>query len=781
MKKQKILQVHNYYQLPGGEDTVVANEKRLLEENGHQVIQYTRHNSELNNLNVLQKVLLPFSTVFNLRTYREVKRIIREEEIDVVHVHNTLNMISPSVYYAALACKVPVVQTIHNFRMLCPGATFYRDGHICEDCLSKGMGCAIRYSCYRGNRLQTLGIVVNSLFHQWTGIYSKIHYVCLTEFNREKLLTLNNDRKKQIIDPSRVYIKPNFSFSTPAPRETQGNHYLFVGRMERIKGIELLFEAFSKLPEVELHIAGSGREKYESYMTANNIQNIKMLGFLDRAQLEYEYRTAKALIITAQTYEGFPVTIVEAYAHGVPVITCNIGNSANLVKEGVTGLHFQYDCADSLVKAVRRYENLNTNCWREYAFEEYEKKYSSKVNYQELVKVYTASLKQRILQVHNYYQLPGGEDTEVANEKRLLEEHGHQVIQYIRHNSELKNLNVLQKLLLPFSTVFNMRTYSDVKRLIREEAIDIVHVHNTLNMISPSVYYAALACKVPVVQSLHNFRMQCPGAMFYRDGHICEMCLEKGLGCAVRYKCYRGNRLQTLGIVANTMIHKWTGIYRKISYICMTEFNKEKLLLLNKPGRRPTVDPQKVYTKPNFTYDLGKSKASADFYLAIGRIDKLKGIDLLLDAFRKMPDKKLRIAGSGENMEQYRSMAGENVLFLGQLDREQLRAQIHSARAVIAASQLYESFGLTVTEAYAAHKPVIVGDIGNIGSLVEDGVTGIKFLYNSSDALIEAIETFEKGNVEEMGENGFRKFQEVYSPEANYEMLSRIYRSACRN
>ena len=109
MEKQKVLQVHNYYQLPGGEDTVVANEKRLLEENGHQVIQYIRHNSELNNLNVMQKLLLPFSTVFNLRTYRDVKRIIREEKIEIVHVHNTLNLVSPSVYYAAVRCGANAV------------------------------------------------------------------------------------------------------------------------------------------------------------------------------------------------------------------------------------------------------------------------------------------------------------------------------------------------------------------------------------------------------------------------------------------------------------------------------------------------------------------------------------------------------------------------------------------------------------------------------------------------------------------------------------------------
>ena len=164
-RKQKVLIVHNYYQIPGGEDTVVANEKKMLEDHGHEVVLYTRHNSELKTLSKLQKILLPISTVFNFQTYREVKKIIKEQKIEIVHVHNTLNLVSPSVYYAAFACHVPVVQTVHNFRLLCPGATFFRDGHVCEDCLSNGMVCAVKHKCYRGSTVQTLACVLSTWFH----------------------------------------------------------------------------------------------------------------------------------------------------------------------------------------------------------------------------------------------------------------------------------------------------------------------------------------------------------------------------------------------------------------------------------------------------------------------------------------------------------------------------------------------------------------------------------------------------------------------------------------
>lgn len=209
VKKEKILIVHNYYQIPGGEDTVVVNEKKLLEEHGYEVLLYSRNNNELKRMSKLQKLCLPFTTVFSIRTYREVKGIIKQNKIDVVHVHNTLNLISPSVYYAAFSTKIPVIQTIHNFRLLCPGAMFYREGRVCEDCLDKGLKCAVSNKCYRGSKVQTLACVLTLKIHRLLGTYKKLNYICLTEFNKEKLLQLNKG-KKQIIDPSKVFVKPNF-------------------------------------------------------------------------------------------------------------------------------------------------------------------------------------------------------------------------------------------------------------------------------------------------------------------------------------------------------------------------------------------------------------------------------------------------------------------------------------------------------------------------------------------------------------------------------------------
>jgi Glycosyltransferase len=385
--------------------------------------------------------------------------------------------------------------------------------------------------------------------------------------------------------------------------------------------------------------------------------------------------------------------------------------------------------------------------------------------------------KQKVLIVHNYYQVPGGEDTVVANEKALLEQNGHKVILYSRNNSELKNMNILQKLMLPVNIIFNFKTYSDIKRIIKNKRIDIVHVHNTLSLISPSVYYAAIACKVPVVQTMHNFRFLCPGATFYRDGHICEDCVKKGLMCSIKHNCYRNSKIQTLACVLNMNFHRMTGIYSKINYICLTEFNKKKMLKINSE-KNIIIPPAKIYIKPNFTFDLFKNNYKAgkeEYYLFIGRIEKIKGIDLLINAFNKIPEKRLVIAGNGEELDKYKKNAGSNIDFVGYLNKKQLLEKLNNAKAVIVTSQCYESFGMMVIEAYAAHKAVISTNLGNIGHMVVEKETGMKFKYNSVDSLIKAIYQFEELDAKCLGENAYRLYKEKYNPTINYKMLENIY------
>jgi len=387
----RILIVHNYYQVPGGEDTVVANEKKLLEDQGHEVFLYTRNNNELTSMSILRKMVLPFTTIFNPRTYRDIKRIIKEKNIQIVHVHNTLNLISPSVYYAANKCGIPVVQTIHNFRLLCPGATFYRDGHICEDCTSKGLRCAINHKCYRNSRAQTMICVINTFIHRLTGIYGKLYYIALTEFTKEKLLKLKQ------IKSDRIFVKPNFTSDVidPIQYPHSGDYYIFVGRIEEIKGINLLIDAFKELPEDRILVIGTGtlENKIKDRISREGIQNVSLLGFVPHDRVKEHIIKSKALIMCSQWYETFGMVISEAYSCKIPVIVGNIGNIKDLVIEGKTGYKFIYNSKESLKEAIVKMDNADAIELGKNAYELFKSGYTEKSNYNQIMKIYDTVLK----------------------------------------------------------------------------------------------------------------------------------------------------------------------------------------------------------------------------------------------------------------------------------------------------------------------------------------------------------------------------------------------------
>lgn len=392
MKNYRILQIHNFYQIPGGEDVVVRNEKRLLEEHGHQVFTYYRTNKELVEKGALGKLLLPFTSVYSFRTYREVKQMIKANQIDIVHVHNTLTMVSPSVFYAAFKCKVPVVQTLHNFRMLCPAGSFFRNNVICEECVQGGMKCAIKHKCYRNSKIQTFVSAAILQIHRMVGTYRRVNFICLTEFNRNKLLE-SLDTKKQIVDPNRVYIKPNFSFAeevVPSKERPEEEYFLFAGRVEALKGIDIAIRAFEKLPDKKLYIAGNGpmMDEMQTYVKEHGLNNIKFLGYLQKDEMSEMFYHAKAVIMTSQCYEAFAMTIAEAYSYGVPVIAGRVGNMDGMVKEGITGMKFVYNSSEDLMQKVRAFDNMNLAELKKNAREFYQKRLRPEDNYQKLIKIY---------------------------------------------------------------------------------------------------------------------------------------------------------------------------------------------------------------------------------------------------------------------------------------------------------------------------------------------------------------------------------------------------------
>lgn len=413
----------------------------------------------------------------------------------------------------------------------------------------------------------------------------------------------------------------------------------------------------------------------------------------------------------------------------------------------------------------------------------------------EKTKVPQTKVPQTVLIIHNEYRIAGGEDTVAANEEKLLAEHGHRVIVYKRSNKELDNYTGIKKLLLPFTSVFSLRSYREVKKLIEDNYVDVVHVHNTLTLVSPSVYYAAFRCNVPVVQTMHNFRLLCPGGSFFMEdegnGHICEQCVSKGLSCAVRNSCYRHSKAQTIVSAAVLKIHRMLGTYKKINFICLTEFNRYKLLMLNN-GRKKIINPARVYVKPNFTYDLAETMGklsdthgsiSGRYYVYVGRLEKLKGTELLVDAFAKLPDRKLVIMGNGPLEETLKKRIADNgyknIVMAGRVTGEDYVKFLGGAQAVISSSQCYETFGMSIAESYSLSVPAIAGDIGNIGDIVKEGVTGIHFQYDSPDALIGAVKRFETMNRDGLAANARRYYEDNLTPQSNYGRLKEIYDDIC--
>lgn len=383
-----ILIVHNCYQIPGGEDTVIENEKKMLEDYGHKVILYTRNNAELNGMKLSKKWMVPLMSLFNIRTYREVKRVIKNRHIDLVHVHNTAHLISPAVYYAAVVCRIPIVQTIHNFRFLCPAAVLYRNGRICRDCVPDHLFCAVRHKCYRNSRLQTILCVLNLKLHRKTGIYRNITYICLTDFNREVFLNVPGIR------PSQVFVKPNFAEDKASlvPPEKRKEQFIYAGRLEKLKGVDVMLRAWRQMREKapRLVICGTGtlEERCRTYVADHRL-NVEMKGFVPNEEVCRMVAESKALILPTQWYEGFPMSMIEAYSVGTPVIGSDLGNVGSIAVEGITGCKFTCNSEKSLIEAIERlgqYKDIYAS-----TLTEYRRSYGRDSNYRILMEIYKKS------------------------------------------------------------------------------------------------------------------------------------------------------------------------------------------------------------------------------------------------------------------------------------------------------------------------------------------------------------------------------------------------------
>ena len=383
-----ILLVHCHYRLPGGEDAVFAAECAMLQAHGHRVITYERNNDAGG---LAQKLLLPLRAIYSTKTVREVRALIRKEQVDLVHVHNTLLTISPSVFQACFKEHVPAVQTLHNFRIFCPNGILMRDGHVCEECPQHGLGCAVRHSCYRGSRAQSLVCAGIYAFHRLLGTYRKVNLITLTEFDRSKLLEFNRKASRPVFTPERLYCKPNGVVApnhSPLPWAQRKNQIVFAGRLEELKGLRTAIEAWQLLgPDApQLIVAGTG--PLEAWAKENAPDTVTFAGQLPHGTLTELLTQSRAALCPSLCYESFALIPAEAHAVGTPVLASDLGNVGAAVQEGIDGLHFAPGNAAALADAVRKLQNVGETFDLTAMQQKACQAYNAEQNYRELMTIY---------------------------------------------------------------------------------------------------------------------------------------------------------------------------------------------------------------------------------------------------------------------------------------------------------------------------------------------------------------------------------------------------------
>lgn len=329
LRKWRVLVAHNRYQQRGGEDAVVDAEVNLLRDHGHEVIEYQRDNHDLA---AMPRAKAALQTLWSSRTTREVGELIDQFAPDVLHVHNTFPLISPSIYWLAQRRRLPVVQTLHNFRLICPQALMLRNDKPCEDCVGKLPWRGVAHACYRDSRLQTGLLACAVSAHRLAGTWQHkvTRYIALNDFCRDRFIAGGLPAEK-------IIVKPNF-VDLPAPGLQARAGFLFVGRLSIEKGIRVLVNAVrgSALQET-LTVVGTGPET----SLLNGVPRLQPLGALAPAAVYAQMRQARALVLPSICYENFPLTLVEAYACALPVIASRHGAMASLVEDGQTGLLFE--------------------------------------------------------------------------------------------------------------------------------------------------------------------------------------------------------------------------------------------------------------------------------------------------------------------------------------------------------------------------------------------------------------------------------------------------------
>jgi len=387
----KILFIHNRYKQFGGEDVAVEQETALLRAKGHDVKILFFDNENIAGF--FSKIKVACQSVYNFSSARIVKKTIKELRPDIIHVHNLFFTASPSILFVSHRHKIPVVFTIHNYRLVCSNALLLRNNMVCELCVSKKFPLhGIRYKCYHNSRSATALVTfitgIHKLFNTWRNKVSA--FIALNEFSQNRILQSSLD-----LPENKMMTKPNFVFDPGGAIGVREDYFLFVGRIVKEKGVETLLEAFATMPEKKIIIIGNGPELVYLKERFQSFNNIQFKGHLDKREVLPIIKKSKACICPSIWYEGSPLTILEAFATGTPVIASRLGSMQETIKDGYNGFHFTAGDVNDLKEKVERLIQVTAKSDELYknARQSYLEKYHPDVHYNSIIKIYEQTIK----------------------------------------------------------------------------------------------------------------------------------------------------------------------------------------------------------------------------------------------------------------------------------------------------------------------------------------------------------------------------------------------------
>lgn len=385
----KVLLIHNYYANRGGEDAVFEKELELLRSKNIDVVTYVKYNTVYKKL--IDQLNMAFKMIWSEKIYDELIELIKKEKPDIAHFHNIWYNISPSAYYACKKLDVPVVQTLHNFRIFCANGLLFRNSSICDKCLTNSPFYGVYYGCYRNSKIKTIPISLAENLHRMLGTWNnKINaYISLTEFSRRIFIEYG-------IPENKIFVKPNFLFNIPETIDYNYDYFLFVGRLSKEKGLMELLQAYKLLQErgqfFPLKIIGDGPlfADIKNFIVNNSLKNVELLGQLDEKSIIKYMENALALVIPSIWYEMFPLVILEAYRCKKAVIVPRFGAFNYTVDDLNTGIFFEFgnvnDLADKMDWAIFNLEQVKNMGLR--ARKIFEERYTADKNFEYLMNIY---------------------------------------------------------------------------------------------------------------------------------------------------------------------------------------------------------------------------------------------------------------------------------------------------------------------------------------------------------------------------------------------------------